>query len=172
MERRNLIGGIILILVGLLMLLSVLDIFHGFNILLFIGAGFLIAYALTKRNIGFLIPGCIVTSIGLFVLLTDNRIISNADGEYFLIMLGCAFLLIMLVHTMWIKVDAWGAKYWPAIPGTILVLIGTFALLDKHSNYNFLETVFKYGWPLIIIAAGLIILIRAFIVTDKNKHNQ
>jgi membrane protein insertase Oxa1/YidC/SpoIIIJ len=60
---------------------------------------------------------------------------------------------------MWTKTDKWGVKYWPAIPGGILVLIGALAFADKYLSNNLLEAVVKYGWPVIIIAVGLRILI-------------
>lgn len=159
MERNNVVAGIIVILIGVFLLISTLGITWEINVLMLIGAGFIAAYAFSKRQLGFLIPGCIVLSIGVHQYLTENHIIDNGNGEFFLILLGAAFLMVMLVHTMWIKTDNWGTKYWPAIPGGVLVIIGTLACADKYISNNLLETVVRYGWPVIIIAVGLKIMI-------------
>lgn len=159
MRRNNIVGGVVIILIGIFMLLSTLGITRDINILLLIGACFIAAYVFSRRQLGFLIPGCIIFAIGVYSFLMENHIIANNHDEFFVILLGCAFLVVMLVHTMWIKTDKWGARYWPAIPGGILVVIGILAYVDKSVSNNLLETVVRYGWPVIIIAVGLRMLI-------------
>lgn len=169
MNKRNITTGVIFILIGIFSFLSVFHFTWKFNVVLLIGACFIAAYIFSKRQLGFLIPGCILLSIGIHSFLTDNNIWPNSDGEFFLILLGCAFLAVMLVHTMWLKTSNWGEKYWPIFPGGVLVLIGTLAVLDKYNEYSFWDSVFKYGLPLLLIAIGIKII---FFPSGRHGNNE
>jgi hypothetical protein len=109
-------------------------------VLLLVGAGFLLAYILTGRNLGFLVPGCIVLSIGIFAYLNENKILPSDGGQIFLLFLAAAFWTIMLIHTMWIKNGDFGEKFWPIFPAIPLTVLGIIAMSDSYPSLRFLET--------------------------------
>jgi hypothetical protein len=150
--------GIILIFIGLIFLLSKLNLLGNINILMIVGGGFLVAYVLSKRPIGFLIPGLIVSSIGLFAYLSDKKIIPDNGGQIFLLFLAAAFWLIMLIHTMWIKNADWGERFWPIFPAGSLTVIGFLVLGETYRDIFILKQISNF-WPVVLILIGIIVLI-------------
>lgn len=157
MKDRRVLGGIMLILAGVVMMLSMFNIISGLNFLMLVGAGFLVAYILGGRLLGLLIPGCIVSSIGVFTYVTDNGIISRNSGEFFLLFLACAFFAVLLIHTMWIKTEDFGAKYWPIFPGGGLTIAWVLA---ASRQYYIIQEIIKFAWPIALIIAGLVVLFK------------
>ena len=128
---------------------------------LFIGLIFLAAF-LVKREYGFLIPGCIVTGVGVGIML-ELAVSEPWSGAVVLFSIGGGFIAIWIVSMLirmfdkdWPRGEAKEAAqalWWPLIPGGILVLIGIVVLADESDLLQW--------WPLLIIGAGLIVLASA-----------
>jgi len=158
-ERRNtMIGGALLVAIGLLVLLvqNVKTESLGLLFLPALGGLFLIA-GIIGRQVGFIIPGGILTGIGLGVVLTQNPQIAVTDtaqgGVFFL-----GFALGWFLITVLSKVFTHDTQWWALIPGTIMALIGG-ALMLGGAALNVLEFAGRW-WPLILVALGLIIIVQ------------
>jgi len=158
-ERRStLIGGALLVAIGLLVLLAqnVQAETLGLLFLPTLGGLFLIA-GIVGRQAGFIIPGGVLTGIGVGALLiqgSSGPLSETAQGGmFFLAFAGGWFLITVLTaaftcHTQW----------WALIPGTIMALIGS-ALLLGGAALNMLEFAGRW-WPLSLVALGLVIIVR------------
>ncbi len=111
----------------------------GASIPLVIGLVFLYVYETQNHNIGFLIPGMILTGLGLggFVglLLGLTGLIPLG--------LGLGFLAIAYLHR---------EHWWALIPGGILALAGLAAIFSSHTVAWFL--------PFLLVGGGLWLLAR------------
>ncbi|RLI62990.1 MAG: hypothetical protein DRO88_10965 [Promethearchaeia archaeon] len=159
-ERKGqIIAGIILILVGLS--ISGLRLFIGFHqnsFMLLLGGLFIAAY-FYKDSYGLLIPGCLITGLGLgsftygffwrFPLL-------NTLG------LGVGFIGIYVID----RLNKGKTEWWPLIPGGILTVIGL-----SSSPFN-LWRFFNIGWPVILIALGLWIIAKSTDLIKSKKENK
>ncbi len=140
-DRDRTALGFILIAGGVLFLLSQLASFGSFGNLvpLLIGGGFLYAYFSTKPGyrVGFLIPGAILTGIGVGELL-EHFAPFRLGGDISALTLGIGFCAIWFFERK---------HWWALIPGGILVLSG-------------LSTMYVIGslWPLALIAIGVYLL--------------
>lgn len=110
--------GISLVILGLLLLVVLQTDVGAAAVPLFIGAGFMVAYAVT-RQYGFLVPGGILTGLGAGIVA--DAATAGLDGAPVL-GLGLGFLLILVVDAL-VRGRAEGF-WWPAIPGGILVVVG------------------------------------------------
>lgn len=155
MDRKNVFLGIVLVLVGILMALSALNLMPKFNILFILAAGFLVAYFVFNRNIGFLIPGCILAAIATFITLGQRN---GFNGIYVLILLGLAFFAVFLIHTMHIKTNQWGDRYWPLFPGSVLLIVGTLILNAQLDPMDPQRKIITMIAPVFLIIIGVIIL--------------
>jgi hypothetical protein len=146
-RRRRLVAGATLIVLGLA--LFALDRFEGLGsaaIFFVVGAAFLAAY-LARREYGFLVPAGLLLGLGLgragagtLLDFSDNPVLFG---------LGCGFAAIWLIDLVYARRNQW----WPLIPGTVLILLG----LPVDGVYYLLD-----HWPLLLIAAGLMLLVTAF----------
>ena len=158
-ERRNtLIGGTLLVAIGLLVLLAqnVKTESLGLLFLPALGGLFLVA-GIVGRQVGFIIPGGILTGIGLGVVLTQNSQIAvtdTAQGGVFFMGFALGWFLITVLSGVFTLDTQW----WALILGTIMALIGS-ALLLGGAALNVLEFAGRW-WPLILVALGLIIIVR------------
>jgi len=143
--------GFALVLIGLLFLLSSLDLwrFHWSQFLIIIGL-FFCAAAFTSHDRGPIFPGSIILLIGLFFLLRHNDLLNDPMfymWPIFLLIIGAAFLLLYIFRP-----NDWGL----IIPGGALILIG---LLFLAYNYDVcgIDPARLIGdyWPLILILVGV-----------------
>jgi hypothetical protein len=120
------------------------------SIPLAIGIAFLVAYTLT-RQYGFLVPGGILSGAGAGVLASS--LLNGLDGgPYVVIGGGIGFLLIFCVDML---VSRHTMRWWPVIPGGLMVLIGAGSAGENQGFIKQLEI-----WsPLLLIAVGVLILI-------------
>jgi hypothetical protein len=128
---------------GVLFLLSNLFSFRGFDgiVLLLIGGVFLYAYFNTRPGyrIGFLIPGAILTGIGVGQLLESFATFGFWAGEDLTaITMGLGFCLIWFLERK---------HWWALIPGGILVLAGLGS-----------SVAFGQLWPIALIVLGVYLL--------------
>jgi hypothetical protein len=158
--RQYLIGAMI-ILLGILALLATLteSVFIGEAMVLSIGLAF-VAWGTLARQPGLMIPGGILSGIGVGVLLSQY-VFAGASGEVqggvITLCMGLGFLLIMPLQQYLTAVDRF--SWWPAIPGGILSFVGLSLLLGGVG----LTALSWLGrlWPLALIIAGAVILYRA-----------
>jgi hypothetical protein len=154
-QRSRMIGGLTLILVGLALFVIQFVEQVGQSLILFgIGALLILVYLLSK-NYAFLVPGCVLTGLSLG-FVADKYI--ETEGNLVLVGLGVGFLAVFLI--------AWGVEreshWWPLIPGGVLFLTG-LPQGNKMVNY-----VFTYGWPLILVLIGVLVLFGVF--KGSKKH--
>jgi hypothetical protein len=142
-DRDRSLLAIILIGAGVLFLLSQFSFFPGFGdmVLLLLGGIFMYAYFTTKPGyrVGFLIPGAILSGIGVGQFISD---LPGTDllfgGSITAITLGLGFCAIWFFERK---------HWWALIPGGIILLGG-------------LSSVFRVGalWPIILIGLGIYLL--------------
>ena len=153
---RRLTAGVVLIAFGLLALLATLinsDIL-GLSILPILGVSFIV-WGLLARLPGVMIPGGILTGLGLGFLLSDlafSTMPGETRGGIIVLGLGIGFLLI--VPLTWLVTPA--PHWWALIPGGILATIG-MALLAGGPALSALTVIGRF-WPLIPIAVGVLLI--------------
>lgn len=131
------IAGIVLVIVGAAFLASYIVPGLDRFVVLAIGIGILILFAATRAPAA-LIGGSIVTGVGVGIVLS-SYIGGTTGGALFLISLGDGFLLAWLVGWFMAIPEA---RFWPLIPGSVLVLIGAAMLPGA-------------GWAVALIVIGL-----------------
>jgi hypothetical protein len=148
-HRRNggLIAGIILILIGLAALLQTWFDLDRYLVLL-LGAAFL-AWGSSVRRTGLLIPGGVLTGIGLGVLANQyGWILPGADASgVFLVCFALGWVLITLFSALFTF-----PQWWALIPGGIMAAVG-IALIATHGNMRWQDLNLLYA--ALLIAGGL-----------------
>jgi len=150
MDQRRSAAGIVLIVLGAMLLLGQWFTVGGEGVLAMIGAALLAAYAVTGQY-GFLVPGGIMTGLGLGIIY-ENRV--QGQGAPVLLGLGLGFVAIFAIHRL--RGIRWPADWWPLIPGSVLTLIG---LLLAARLTGVLGAVGRW-WPLVLIGLGIWLLVR------------
>lgn len=148
-DRGRVTAGAILIVLGLAFLAN--QLIEGFGNefwLLVLGGLFMGAY-FYQRAYGFLVPGCILLGLS-FGIFGQGTAISLGDFEA--IGLGLGFVAIFVIDTLYRGRSHW----WPLIPGGVLIVGG----LAEGSQA--IEEMLSFGWPVILILIGLIVLAGAF----------
>ena len=157
-HRKPLTGGIILIAIGAIALLGQLDLFANVGgwIIPALGLIFL-TWGLATRTFGLVIPGGILSSIGLGIVLTEGPLTGLgelADGAVFLLAFAAGWLLIALLS----RFTTGGFQWWPLIPAGILALVGGL-LVAGDAGLQVLKAI-GYVWPVVLIAVGAGIILR------------
>lgn len=157
-ERGRLTAGIGLIVIGLLILAAqfVRSDWMGLLFLPALGLIFLV-WGSVAQNVGLLIPGGVLSGIGLGVFLTEvvfPGLESVGTGGVFLTSFGLGWGLITLLSAIFTDRVHW----WPLIPGGILGLIGGLLLMGG-AGLAVLELIGRW-WPLVLIGLGLWLLLR------------
>ncbi len=149
MNTRNLAPGLILIGLGVLFFVAQVTDVGGEAVVAVIGGAFLVSYAFT-RQYGFLVPGGIMTGLGLGIVLQNPA--SPEEGGVVVLGLGVGFLSIYVIDLL---VRRTSALWWPIIPGGILTTIGVLIEADRIEILAQLER----AWPLILVAVGVLVLL-------------
>jgi hypothetical protein len=149
MERANTVPALVLIGIGVVLLVAQLTGVGPEAVVAIIGMGFLIAYAAT-RTYGFLIPGGIMTGLGIGIVIETQAV--GSRGEPVLLGLGIGFLTIYAVDAIMRRSEA---LWWPVIPGGILATIG---VLVGTGREGWLENAGSW-WPAVLIVIGAMILL-------------
>ncbi len=156
-EQPYIIFGSIFTVIGLMSVLGDIRFFRidmTFEaVMIVLGIIFTFIYYV-KRIHGFIFPGMILPALGIYIILL--RVLNDrlASSSIFLL-LGFAFYAIYFIAYM-------GKSNWPLIPASILLLAGilSYAFSFKVLSWNIILLKWDYIWPLLMIAAGLLILIR------------
>ena len=156
--------GILLIAIGVFILLNTLNLISDEIFLYLLAGGFIFTYFMlgaTKHygNIGFLIPGSILLAIALFSDLQRIDFIDNLGGGFFFIMLGLAFIVV-LIHTNFFK--KWD---WPIYPAGALILFGVFVIFVDNNDFIQNLEYLNYITPVVLIGIGGYLLY-------QNKQNK
>jgi drug/metabolite transporter (DMT)-like permease len=157
-QQAFLVLGLVAILAGIISILRDLNIFDlkitGEAILILIGIVFIALYY-SKKNIGFLIPGVILISLGLYISLI-NYYNTTKLWPCFFILLGMAFYSIYFIAL-------YGKENWPLVIGTILCLLGLTLLAFSYGILNRrLWRYYNYLWPLALVFVGVILILGKF----------
>ncbi len=147
--------GVILIAVGVTLFAVQLLHLDADVIVLVIGLVFATAFAGTRRY-GLLVPAGILTGLGFGILLEDFGV----RGEPVVLGLGLGFLAIFGADLLTSGARAPG-RWWPLIPGTILVIIAGVESTFGSEGARVIEQ----GWPILLIAAGAWLLLRGRVAT-------
>jgi hypothetical protein len=125
------VGAVLLIVIGLAALVANLggDKYIYEAIPLAAGVAFFVAYAST-RQYGFLVPAGILSGIGAGLLASS---VFNATDQqvapYLVDGIGLGFLSIFAIDVL---VTRTAARWWPLIPGGVMVVIGSSASLTRQ----------------------------------------
>lgn len=155
-EQPFIIFGGIFTGIGLMYVLRDLKLFK-LNVtfetmLIVLGIIFIFIYY-SKQIQGFIFPGMILPALGIYFILLRTVSGRYADSSIFLL-LGFAFYAIYFTAYM-------GKSDWPLIAATILLLLGivSYAVSFKVITWNMVYLKREYIWPLMMIAAGVLILL-------------
>ncbi len=151
--KKNIIAYM-LIALGTLTLLGNYGFIQGEFFLLIIGAAFLALYFKNsegKKNIGFLIPGVIVTTIGIFSNIENY--LFDFDGPVFLAMLGIAFILIHYIHRQSGRPSS--ESKWSYYVGVSIFAFSIFVFAVDNLNFTPVNIVFQNIVPIGLILFGL-----------------
>ena len=163
METRNnsqsrAIGGAVMIVIGLMAFAA--QIFQNSEIGLWflpaLGVLFL-AWGISARNAGLLVPGGILTGLGVGVLLANGGLgkwNESSSGGIIVVCLALGFLSIAPLAAF----VGGKSQRWALIPGSILAVIGG-ALLAGSVGLQAL-TWASYLLPLALIAGGVYIIFK------------
>ena len=158
-ERRRLLPGLILILVGLgLLVLQVLE-WPGWAFLAGLGVVFIVS-AVVGRNLGLMIPGFIL--LGLGAGLAGATLLPPEENNWPLILLGLGlgFIAIWPAYSIPKKEFPWSL-----IPGGILTALGILFWMAVRKILFDLETLgsILYWWPAILVVIGAWIIYRWYV---------
>lgn len=158
--------GIILLVAGTLILIGNLGWISGNLSLTGVGLVFLIFYGMSgktrsERSLGLLIPGLIVSAIGVHSLLTSNVASLNEMEFLFFILLGTAFLGIYFIHTR----KESGGK-WPLYPTAGLYAFSAFLMVVDHIDSHVVEFIAGNLFPLVVIVIGLFMVVKSYFGKD------
>ena len=126
---------------------------------LFIGLALLAVFVI-RREYGFLVPGSILTGVGIGIALEPA---TSGDTESGVMMLALAggFLGIWVIGSLYrLPQNHW----WPLIPGGILTLIGLVQLSRTD-----VEGALRL-WPVILIILGALVLGRTISRRTVVRH--
>jgi hypothetical protein len=156
--RNRLVGGIALIVFGLIALLAQLTDWEWLGLFILPGLGLIfLAWGILTRQSGLLIPGGILSGLGLGTLLVAGPfgdLSGTAEGGLFMLAFALGWVLIPVVSTIFTSDNHW----WALIPAAIMGLIGGGLLLGgvAMNLLELLETI----WPVFLILGGLWLILR------------
>jgi hypothetical protein len=120
-----------------------------------------IVWGILSKEEGLIVPGGILLGIGLGAI--SNSLIFGNDSSLarsgaFNAFFGIGWYLITLITKLFFKKNVW----WPLIPGTILVVIGSL-LFYGNEGLQLLSGVGRVigiVWPFMLIGVGLLIIVK------------
>ena len=144
-DPGGLVAGLVIAGIGLFFLAGQLEPDIGHFVTLFIGLA-LLAVFVVRREYGFLVPGSILTGVGIGIVL-DSAASGEAESGVMMLALAGGFLGIWVIGSIYrLPQNHW----WPLIPGGILTLIG-LVQLTRTDVAGALSL-----WPVILIVLGAV----------------
>lgn len=149
-DPGGLVAGLVIAGLGLFFLAGQLEPDIGDFVTLFIGLA-LLAVFVVRREYGFLVPGSILTGIGIGIALQPHTT-GDTEGGVMLLALAGGFLGIWVLGSLYrLPQNHW----WPLIPGGILTLVG-LVQLSRADVGGAIRL-----WPIILIVLGAVVVGRA-----------
>ena len=154
-DPGGLVAGLVIAGIGLFFLAGQLEPDIGRFVTMFIGLALLAVFVVT-RQYGFLVPGSILTGVGIGIVL-DSAASGEAESGVMMLALAGGFLGIWVIGSIYrLSENHW----WPLIPGGILTLIG-MVQLTRTDLAGALRL-----WPVILIVLGAFLLAKAITRRD------
>ncbi|MGD8821668.1 MAG: hypothetical protein PVG63_01085 [Anaerolineales bacterium] len=157
-NRKNMATGAALIALGALFLLAQTLENIDFALLIVPAMGVIfLAWGLAVRQVGLLVPGGILSGVGVALVLVENVLTDlrgDAEGGIFVLAVAAGFVLVWLLGTLVLQQKSW----WALIPAGLMGLIGAILMIGEDA-LDSLELL-NYVWPAVLIIAGLAILLR------------
>jgi hypothetical protein len=156
-RQEGLVVGVVLVLAGAWLLLMQLT---NVGPVLFLLPGLaMLALGIRGRSAGWMIPGGIVSGIGLGAMLIEGAWLPSVagdtdEGAVFLVAFALGWLSITVLSRFFADETQW----WPLIPGGILLAIGLMVLFGGVW-LTVLATVSRW-WPVVLIAVGGALLLK------------
>ena len=148
-------AGLVIAGIGLFFLAGQLEPDIGRFATVFIGLALLAVFVVT-REYGFLVPGSILTGIGIGIVL-DSAASGEVESGVMMLALAGGFLGIWVIGSIYrLPQNHW----WPLIPGGILTLIGMVQITRTDAA----ETLRL--WPIVLIILGAFLLAKAIARRD------
>jgi hypothetical protein len=161
-NRDSLAGGLILVTIGLIALAGQFINFDSFpDLEMFIVPAIgivLLLWGIITRQAGPIIPGGIMSGIGLGIVLIASpfEIVSPAnEGGIFMLSFALGWVLITVLTAVFTP----RTHFWPLIPAAIMALVGGTVLVGGIFETT-LQLLGKL-WPLALIALGAGILLQS-----------
>lgn len=167
--KRSILPGIILIIIGALILVHKLDIYHFYwrdiypIVFIVLGVWFFVG-VFAKNQKGLAFPGTLFLLLGIFFFLRNNVFHFHWYWDefwpIFLIIFGLAFVVQFFLNP-----KDWGLL----IPGGIFLFLGVgfFARIMRwYIPFDFEYYIEKY-WPVILIVIGISIIISSLTKAKK-----
>ena len=158
--RRNsgqIVMGLVLLFLGGFFLLNNLGFLRGEAFLVFLGLAFVGAYLLTGRQVGFLVPGAVLVSLGLFAGLEQSRFFwgQRAGGGWFFMFMALAFAAVFIIDSL----GRASPTTWALFPAAGLGLFGLILLGIDVVPRSLWRTTATW-WPIVLILVGLLFLLK------------
>lgn len=127
-------------------------------LLLALGLAFTVL-GILRRAYGSLVAGMVLLGLGVGLVLGERGALGLAKVHWLLICLGLGFVGLYLFGVLLAMRKHW----WPLVPGMILLALGGGDWVMRLDLLPVgLVRVVQVWWPLILVVAGLLLLIRAF----------
>jgi hypothetical protein len=156
--RGSLLFGFILVLIGVGALATQFFPDYDRFVPIVIGLGLLGVFVVSGAYLA-LVFGAIMSGIGSGLLVADYLGGSTADGPAVVLGLAFGFLAIWVVS--WLM-DLREHHFWPLIPGTILLIVGTGLTLDLFSN-----DLSRWFGPAAIVIVGVIVMLAGYLRLNR-----
>ncbi len=155
-DPGGLVAGLVIAGIGLFFLAGQLEPDIGRFVTMFIGLALLAVFVIT-REYGFLVPGSILTGVGIGIVL-DSAASGEAESGVMMLAIAGGFLGIWVIGSIYrLSQNHW----WPLIPGGILTLIG-LVQMTRTDVAGALRL-----WPVILIVLGAFLLAQAITRRDR-----
>ncbi len=170
MSKRATLGAALMI-GGALMALANLGILDGAWALAFGGAVLFGVYlnmggAKHYKNVGLLIPACMMCIIAAFGWLDGVLELGKIGGATFFMFLALGFWMVYFVHTLRHRESSFGDRHWPAFTATALMLFANLIGAVEGYGWEAGRIILAVGWPTLLVLSGA-----AFIYTGLSPKS-